>query len=139
MVHALEEIRRVLVSDGTLLDLRPLGNRWPVEIVLGDSILETGRLIDMPAGLSDDQAANHAVQEATRRGWFKRNSEAIFTLYEYWDNPDEMIAYITERWVDFLQIGTDVQKATRDAWAVAGNGRRIRVKLNMLLSSWQKQ
>ncbi|HEY5268876.1 MAG TPA: hypothetical protein VII97_00945 [Anaerolineales bacterium] len=35
MVHALEEIQRVLAPGGTLLDLRPLADCWPVEIVLG--------------------------------------------------------------------------------------------------------
>ncbi len=61
MGYALEEIQRVLAPGGTLLDLRPLANCWPVEIVLDDSPVETGRLTDMPTGLGDDQVANMAT------------------------------------------------------------------------------
>ena len=32
MVHALEEIHRTLRPGGLLIDLRPLLDRWPVEV-----------------------------------------------------------------------------------------------------------
>ena len=54
MVHALEEINRVLVPSGLLIDLRPLLERWPVEIAWGNGYREIGRLTDLPEGLSDD-------------------------------------------------------------------------------------
>ena len=40
MVHALEEIRRVLLPGGILIDLRPLADRWRVEVVSGAGIQE---------------------------------------------------------------------------------------------------
>ncbi|HEY5268875.1 MAG TPA: hypothetical protein VII97_00940 [Anaerolineales bacterium] len=70
----------------------------------------------MPTGLGDDQAANMAIEETSRRGRFKRESELTFPLYVYWDNPDEMIGYVTERWADFVQMGDDIQKTTQTAW-----------------------
>ena len=139
MVHALDELRRVLIPGGTLLDLRPLADRWPVEIVEDGNHHQTGRLTDLPTGLSDDQAANLSVEEAARRGWFKRGSELTFPLYAYWDNPDEMIAYVTDQWADFVRLGDDVQKPTQAAFAAAGGDRRVRLKLKMLLTRWQKQ
>ena len=63
MVHALEEIRRVLAPGSTLLDLRPLADRWPVEVLRGTRPLETGRLTDLATGLGDDRASNVAVEE----------------------------------------------------------------------------
>jgi hypothetical protein len=139
MVHALEEIRRVLSPVGSLLDLRPLADRWPVEVVRDDGPLEIGRLTDLPIGLGDDLAANTALEEAARLGWFKLKSEITFPLYTYWDNPDEMIRYVSERWADFVQLGDNIQKATRTAWAAAGTNRRVRLRLKMLLAHLQKQ
>ena len=139
MVHALDELRRILMPGGTLLDLRPLADSWPVEIVESDNHHQTGHLTDLPTGLGDDQAANLAVEEAARCGWFKRGSNLTFPLYAYWDDPDEMIAYVTDRWTDFVRLDDDVQKTTQAAWAAAGADKRLRLKLNMLLTSWQKQ
>ena len=139
MVHALEEIRRVLAPGSTLLDLRPLADRWPVEVLRGTRPLETGRLTDLATGLGDDRASNVAVEEVVKLGWFNRESELTFPLYIYWDNPNEMIGYVTERWADFVELGDKVQKATQTAWNNAGIGRRVRLKLKMLLTQMQKQ
>lgn len=78
MVHALEEIHRVLTPSGALLDLRPLADSWPVEIEEGNLIHETGRLDDLPLGLSDDQAANLSVETVARMGLYSRANEIVF-------------------------------------------------------------
>jgi len=70
MVHALNEIHRVLIPNGTLIDLRPMLDRWPVEVTSNKEILEAGRVTDLLEPLSDDKAANQAVEEAQMRGWF---------------------------------------------------------------------
>jgi hypothetical protein len=138
MVHALGEIRRVLVPFGTLVDLRPLADRWPVEILKRDVPIETGRMQDLPTGLADDQAANDAIEEATRCNWYHQISEITFPLYMYWDDPDEMIAYLFERWADFVQMDDQTLELTRAAWVDAGKNKRVRLKLKMLLTIWQK-
>jgi hypothetical protein len=138
MVHALGEIRRVLVPRGTLVDLRPLADCWPVEILKRDVAIETGRMQDLPTGLADDQAANAAIEEATRCNWYHQISEITFPLYMYWDDPDEMIAYLFERWADFVQMDDQTQELTRAAWVDAGENKRVRLKLKMLLTIWQK-
>ena len=75
MVHALDEIRRVLVQDGVLIDLRPLGDKWRVEVFSARETRQTGTMTDLPAGLEDDNAANQAMSEGERRGWFLREKE----------------------------------------------------------------
>jgi hypothetical protein len=139
MVHALSEIRRTLIPDGLLLDLRPLADRWPVEVVTGSRVRVTGRVTDLPTGLADDDASNRAMQEAARRGWFVREEEQIFPAFIYWDNPDEMSAYMTERWADFVKLEDETLAATRAAWDPAGAGRRVRIRAKMLLTRWHKQ
>jgi len=139
MVHALEEIHRVLTPSGALLDLRPLADCWPVEIVERDHIFETGRLTDLPLGLSDDQAANLSVETASRTGLYSREKEFIFSLNIYWDDPDEMIVYVSEKWADYLFMDDEIQKKTQDAWERSGIDRKVRIKLKMLLTRWNKQ
>lgn len=113
MVHALEEIRRTLVLDGLLIDLRPLADRWPVELTSGLTCREIGRLTDLPTGLSDDEAANSAFKESSRQGLFRREIERTFPLYCYWDTPEEMNAYIQEEWADFIQLEEDIYSSAR--------------------------
>jgi hypothetical protein len=139
MVHALEEIHRVLAPTGTLLDLRPLADRWPVEIEEAGHILEIGRLTDLPLGLSDDQAANLSVKTAAKEGLYRRGNELHFPLYIYWDDPDEMIGYVAEKWADFVIIDEHIQNYIHAAWEVSGTGKHIRIKLKMLLTRWNKQ
>ena len=72
MVHALDEIRRVLVTDGVLIDLRPIAGQWRVEVFSARELRQTGTLTDLPAGLEDDKAANQAMAEGERKKWFLR-------------------------------------------------------------------
>jgi hypothetical protein len=138
MVHALEEIRRVLIPAGLLIDLRPLADSWPVEVVWSGGSRQTGHLTDMPAGLSDDATANHAMEEAARVGWFVRENEMVFPAFEYWDDPEEMRFHMLEKWGDFTTLEEESLRATRAAWAAAGDDKRVRVKLKMLLTVWKK-
>src|SRR5512133_74070 len=104
MVHALDEIRRVLVPDGVLIDIRPLNDRWHVEVISARGSLEVGRLDDMPEPLIADTASNKAMQEVEARGWFRREREELFPFFYSWDTPSEMEEFIAEDWSDFIQL-----------------------------------
>lgn len=138
-MHALEEIRRILVPDGILIDLRPLADRWPVDVTSDRACREIGRLTDLPAGLADDETANNAIEEAARRGWFVRESEQNFSFLYYWETPEEMREHIKEKWGDFIQLEEDVFGAVQSAWAASGGGKRVRVRMKMLLTRWRKR
>jgi hypothetical protein len=139
MVHALEEIRRTLIPDGVLIDLRPLAIGWPVEVTSSRACVEAGRLTDLPAGLADDEAANHAFMEAARRGLFERESEQSFPFFYSWETPDEMRQHIQEKWEGFLLLEDQVFSAAQKAWAASDADRRVRVRLKMLLTRWRKR
>src|SRR5215216_5941326 len=138
MVHALGEIRRVLISEGILIDVRPLGEQWQIEVVSANTVKETGRVRDLPEQVNGDVAANEAMREADARGWFKRDSEEFFPFFYSWDTPSEMEEFIEDDWADFIDLSKDAKKTTRSVWAISDADSRVRVRMKILLTRWKK-
>ena len=139
MVHALGEIHRVLKPGGILIDLRPIEERWPVEIATATSIVEAGRLTDLPTALADNEAASHAVLEAHSHGWFTRNLEEEFPLFYYWDTPSEMSEFLETEWDEFEKLEESEFAAVKSVWATANADARIRIRVKMLITKWGKR
>jgi hypothetical protein len=137
MVHALAEIRRVLAPDGILIDIRPLADCWPVEVVSTRGFKETGRVDDLPEQVNADIASNEAMKDVESRGWFIREQEEFFPFFYSWDTPNEMEEYIAEDWTDFAGLSDDTKKMTRAAWASADADARVQVKVKILISRWK--
>ena len=138
MVHALNEIRRVLVPDGIMVDLRPLAGSWPIEVATSRDFQEAGRVADSPTGLEDDRAANETMTKAETQKWFSRQREEFFPFFYYWDSPNEMKEYVDEHWADFITIDETTWKNVRSQWAVANADARLRVRVKMLITCWKK-
>lgn len=138
MVHALDEVRRVLAPDGILIDLRPLADNWRVEVVSLREVKRTGRVEDLPVQTNGDVAANAAIQAAEKRGWFKREQDELFPLFYSWDTPSEMEEFVDDDWSDFVGMEEDTRRATRSAWAVADGDSRVRVRVEVLIARWRK-
>lgn len=137
MVHALDEIRRVLAPEGVLIDLRPISDRWPVEVFSARETRETGSIADTPSAVADDTAADQAMATAETKGWFKRESETFFPIHYVWDSASEMETWIAEEW-EFYELEEGTKHATRSAWALGDADSQVRVKVKMLISSWKK-
>ncbi len=137
MVHALEEVGRVLKSDGLLVDLRPLADRWPVEVVWQGGQVEVGRATDLDEPLSDDAAANSAVDGWVASGRLIRGRSEVFPIYYYWDTPKEMQEYIEEEWSDVIRVDETIWKGLRSTWATANPEARVRLRVKMLISSYR--
>ena len=137
MVHALSEIRRVLMPDGILIDLRPVLDRWQIEVASIRESRGTGRMQDIPVGLADDEAANQSVARAAQDGWFTREQEDFFSFIYSWDSPKEMEAWIEEEWEGFIGLDEETRQATRSAWATADADARVQVKVKMLITRWR--
>jgi SAM-dependent methyltransferase len=138
MVHALNEIHRVLAPDGIMIDLRPLAGNWPMEVATSRDFLEAGRVSDSPTGLEDDRAANESMTKAGTQKWFIRQREEYFPFFYYWDSPNEMKEYIDEHWADFITVDETTWKNVRSQWAVANADARLRVRVKMLITRWEK-
>ena len=139
MVHALSEIRRVLVPNGILIDLRPILSNWPVEVVSARENRETGRIQGLPLGLADDEAADQSITQAEQDGWFAREAEEFFLYHYSWDSPSEMEEWVAEEWHDFIQLDEESKRATRSAWALGDADSRVRVGVKMLITRWKKE
>ena len=137
MVHALREIRRVLTSDGVLIDLRPMFDRWPIEVVSSREVRATGRMQDLPSGPADDEAANRAMAQAEQAGWFVRDREDFFSYDYIWDTPREMEEWIADEWHDFVGMDDELKQATRSAWALGEADAQVRVRVKMLITRWK--
>lgn len=137
MVHALDEIRRVLAPKGVLIDLRPISDRWSVEVFSSREVRDTGSVIDTSSAVADDKAADLAIASAEANGWFKREDEAFFPIHYVWDTASDMETWIAEEW-EYYELDEATKHATRSAWALSDADSQVRVKVKMLISKWVK-
>jgi hypothetical protein len=135
MVHALHEIWRVLVPGGILLDLRPISASWPVEVVAGERVIRVGALDDSLA-MSDDLAANRAVEQVVDEGRFSHERQGTFTYDWYWDSLDELREHVEERWHPIALPDTVYAQGQRVAARVERASFRVRV--HMIIGRYQK-
>ncbi len=138
MVHALDEVQRALVPRGLLIDLRPLLDRWPVEIAWAGGFEQAGRSTDLEAPLSDDAAANAAVDSLAASGSFQREQRETFPIFYYWDTPKEMREYIEEEWDDVIRIEEDLWRNIASMWASANADARVRIRMQMSITRFRK-
>lgn len=136
MVHALEEIRRVLVRDGILIDLRPLVDGWPIEVVTARGREQAGHVTDLPQALEEDAAANDAMARGEQAGLLRRDREELFPFHYTWDSPREMQEYLEQEWEDFAGVEEAAWQRIRSAWALAGADARVGIRLKMLITRW---
>jgi hypothetical protein len=138
MVHALSEIRRVLVPDGVLIDLRPISDQWPIEVVSTRETRTSGHVTTLPLAIADDEAANRAMADVESKGWFIRESETFFPIHYVWDTASEMEEWIDEEWEGNVSLDEVARRATRSAWALGDGDTQVRVKVKMLITKWKK-
>lgn len=125
------------MPDGVLVDLRPLCDRWSIEVFSAREMRQTGRVTDLPPGLEDDVAANLAMRQAETNGWFIREKETFFSLHYVWDTVSEMEKWIDEEWTNFIGLDNGTRRATRSAWALGDADSRVRVRVKMLLTRYR--
>ena len=92
MVHALQEIHRVLKVGGSLIDLRPAISNRTVEIELSYARLHVGE-IDSVVTIPDHLAADRALQNQIAAGLFRAEYEENFELVTELDTLMDLLEY----------------------------------------------
>ena len=89
MVDALSEAWRILVPQGTLLDLRPRSATYPIYVL---TLARRFHVADFDGRGSEneDAASDAAMQKVVEDGWFARLSEKQFDIEICWDTVREM-------------------------------------------------
>ncbi len=112
MVHALHEAWRVLVSDGILIDLRPICIDVPLEIIASSGSKLAG-LVDMSPEIDKDIASDTAIQTVINDGIYKKELQESFDFAYYWNTIREFTADLDECWKDEIILPKEVLKQGR--------------------------
>jgi len=95
MVHALEEIHRLLKPTGALIDIHPVSEPSPIEIHRSGKIDLVGYL-SVRQWCIDFQQADNALTEVAQRGLFAVEQEAVFDSLTYYTSAAEMRTSLKE-------------------------------------------
>jgi hypothetical protein len=135
MVHALQEIWRVLLPNGHLIDLRPRATNWPLEVVADGQVLFAGNVDNAPF-VPDDRAAEQAIQRTVRGGLYSLEQKALFDCATYWDTLDDMVNHYIDG--DTLIIPDPVLARARQLTSIPRQDKKVRLRLSMGLSRYRK-
>ena len=139
MVHALHGIWRILARGGTLIDLRPLSSRYPVDAVAADTVVPLGE-VDGTGMAAEDAAADAAIGEAVQRGWYVQRQESSFEFELYWDSVAEMRSFIasSKRMQHLFPSDADLENEVRRIGARPPRAIRLRCRRPTLLAVYEK-
>jgi hypothetical protein len=138
MVHALQEVWRVLAPAGILIDMRPLADHWPVDVVSLREVKRTGHVRDLPEQTKSDIASNEAMRDVERQGWFIPERSELFQYVYSWDTPSDMEEFVNDDWQGLIELDDETKRATRAAWAVADADARVRLRMNVWIAKWRR-
>lgn len=93
MVHALQEAHRVLKPEGILIDLRPAPAHRKLGIGQGRSWQLVGPLHEV---LEDDYAADAAIAQVIRDGYFRPRRRTQFQLDRVMDTMDDIREWLRD-------------------------------------------
>jgi SAM-dependent methyltransferase len=94
MVHALEEIHRLLKPGGNLIDIHPVAEEPLIEVYQGGRILLAQPYPDYSA--EDCLQADNALAQAVQRGKFVIERSGQFDFLVYGSSVTELLDYVAE-------------------------------------------
>jgi hypothetical protein len=117
MVHALEEIHRLLKPTGALIDIHPVAESSPIEIHQGEKTDLAGYW-SVRQWCIDYQQADNALTEITQRGLFAVEREGVFDSLTHYANVEEMRTALKEAVAKFARDAQSVDEAVPNVEAL---------------------
>ena len=124
MVHALEEIHRLLKPTGALIDIHPVAESSPIEIHQGGKIDLVGDLL-VRQWCIDYQQADNALTEIAQRGLFAVERESVFDSMTHYASVAEMRTALKEAIDKFARDAQAADEAVPDAEALAARAEEL--------------
>jgi ubiquinone/menaquinone biosynthesis C-methylase UbiE len=124
MVHALEEIHRLLKPNGVLIDIHPVSESSPIEIHQSGNIDLVGYL-SVRQWCIDFQQADNALTEITQRGLFAVEQEGVFDSLTYYSSAEEMRTSLKESIDKFARDAQLAGEAVPHAEALAARAEEL--------------
>jgi len=125
MVHALEEVHRLLKSTGVMIDMHPVAESLPMEIQQGGKIDPVGRL-SVIQWINDYQQADIALTEIKQRGIFVVERESVFDAPTYYDSVEEMSTHLKQSIDKFARDAEWAAKDISQEEALAARAAKLR-------------
>jgi predicted RNase H-like HicB family nuclease len=124
MVHALEEIHRLVKPSGMLIDIHPVAESSPVKIHQGEKIELVGDL-SVRQWCSDYQHADDALTEIKQRGLFMVEREDMFNSLTHYDSSAEMLTDWKEAIDKFARDAQSINESVPHAEAMAARAEEL--------------
>lgn len=137
MVHALQEVWRVLKPLGMVIDLRPISVDVPLWILTLSGWKSAGLVDQLPDRIYDI-AADRAMRSMVHAGLLIRLQQKYFGINYYWNNLKDLKTDIEGRWKEDLIISKEVWRQARLLFKNGSGLRRIRIHFRKKITVYQK-
>lgn len=112
MVHALEQVHRILKPPGYLIDIHPSGE--PAEFVYPlDGKEHHIGIMQETDDYIEYRQADEAIQAALAKGLFRVEKSDVFEFRTYAESFNELREYLDENWSDALITDDVIANARR--------------------------
>jgi len=124
MVHALEEIHRLLKPNGALIDIHPVSEPSLIEIHQAGKVDLVG-LLSVRQWCFEFEQADIALAEIAERGLFAVERNAKFDLLTHYDSAEEMRTELKEAIDKFARDAQSVDEAVPHAEELAARAEEL--------------
>jgi len=109
MVHALEEIHRLLKPDGKLIDIHPVSEHSSIELHQNGKVDLVGHL-KVHQWCIDFAEADKALEEIIRHGTFTVEQKEMFDTLTYYDSATQMGMALKQSILKYIREGEPVDE-----------------------------
>ena len=138
MVHALQEVWRVLIPHGILIDMRPICVDVPLYILTTNRWKSAG-FVDRGQERANDIASDRAIRRVIHDGLIKRIKCEYFNLNYYWTDLNELKIDVEGAWKEDVILSKENWERAQQLFAKGTGQDRVRIPIRMKISKYQKE